>query len=303
MTSPHNFTSRTRADTVLAGLDLSDKHILITGANTGIGFETARSLSAAGASVILACRSEERGHAAVVAIKEQHPDASVQFKPLDLSSIASIKAFANALEWRKCDVLIGNAGLVPTAYQETEEGIERCVGVCHFGHFALFKLLLPKLLKSDDPRVVMVSSESHRSPKMLDFDMFPLDESNFSMMKAYGQAKLCNTLFANELQRRYGAQNLSACSLHPGTLVTTDIGRNSGVFNIVMKLISPLTKTANQGAATTVCCAAYLDANSIQGKYFSHCGPVRSSREANSPDVAARLWGLSEAFCEEHSVL
>ena len=117
-------------------------------------------------------------------------------------------------------------------------------------------------------------------------------------MVAYGQAKLCNVLMANELQRRYGARGLSACSLHPGTLVTTDIGRNSVAIEFFMKIISPFTKTPNQGAATSVYCAVHEPAEEIQGLYFSNCKAVKSSVEANDPTVAAKLWELSEAWCE-----
>lgn len=303
MTTSNNFGSRTSSDTVLAGKDLSGKNIIVTGANTGIGFETARALAAAGADVILACRSEDKGLAAVAAIKHKHAHAKVEFQALDLSSLASVKAFAERLGWEKIDIIIGNAGVIPSVYQETAEGIEQCVGVCHFGHFALCKLLLVKLLKSDDARVVMVSSESHRSPSRLDFSKFPLNESNFAVFTAYGQAKLCNVLFANELQRRYGAQGLSACSLHPGALITTDIGRNSAVFRVLMKLISPFTKNPDQGASTTVYCAAYASPKDIQGHYFSHCKRSEATQEANDPEVAQRLWELSEAFCAKHGVV
>lgn len=302
MAHAKKFGSRTDSDHVLDGIDLTGKKIVVTGANTGIGYETARSLAAAGAEVVVACRSEDKGKSAVDAIRKCHNDVSVEFKKLDLSSIESVKAFSKNLSWDTIDVIIGNAGLVPTSYQQTDEGIEQCVGVCHFGHFALCKLLLPRLLKSKDPRVVMVSSESHRAPKKLNFKKFPLNETNFAVFTAYGQAKLCNVLFVNELQRRFGDQGLNACSLHPGTLITTDIGRNSGLFSLLMTLISPLTKTPNQGASTTVYCAAYINGKDMQGAYFSHCKRGKSSAEANDPEVAKHLWDISEAFCEEHNV-
>lgn len=302
MTQTKKFGSRTDSDEVLEGLNLAGKKILVTGANTGIGYETARALAAAGAEIVLACRSDDKGQSAVDAIRNQHSDVQIEFQKLDLSSIASIKDFAENLNWNTIDVIIANAGVVPTSYQQTAEGIEQCVGVCHFGHFALCKLLLPRLLMSKDPRVVMVSSESHRAPKTLNFDKFPLTKNNFAVFTAYGQAKLCNVLFANELQRRYGDQGLNACSLHPGTLITTDIGRNSGLMSLMMTLISPLTKTPNQGASTTVYCAAYLDGKDIQSGYFSHCKKGKSSAEANNPEVAQQLWDISEAFCEQHNV-
>jgi WW domain-containing oxidoreductase len=140
----------------------------------------------------------------------------------------------------------------------------------------------------------MVSSESHRQPKTLDFDKLPLTRETFSIVESYGQSKLCNLLFANELHRRYLDQGLSACSLHPGNLVTTDIGRGSIWMRIGMKLASPFTKSPSQGAATTVLCAVHPDDDEVSGRYFSHCQVVRASREAEDPAVAGRLWKLSE---------
>ena len=302
MGNSNSFGSRTSADSVLAGKNLTGKNIIVTGANAGIGFEAARALAAAGANVILACRSADKGLAAVSAIKSKHAHAKAEFQALDLSSMASIKAFAEELRWKKIDVIICNAGVMPTTFQETAEGIEQCVGVCHFGHFALYKLLMARLLTSDDARVVVLSSESHRVPARLNFDKFPLSKNDFAFVTAYGQAKLCNALFANELQRRYGAQGLSACSLHPGTAVTTDIARGSGIMRVGMKLISPFTKNPNQGASTTVYCAAYASPKDIQGNYFSHCKQSKASREANDPEVARKLWELSEGFCAKHGV-
>ena len=145
---------------------------------------------------------------------------------------------------------------------------------------------------------MLVSSESHRMPKTLDFQRFPLTRDDFSTWTAYGQAKLANVLMANELQRRYAQQGLSACSLHPGTLVTTEIGRGSAFMRIMMKLISPFTKSPNQGAATTVYCAVEPNPKAIGGLYFSHCQPAPMSTEAANEAVAKRLWDLSEAWAE-----
>jgi len=300
--SEKSLGSRSSTAEVLSGVDLTGKKIIVTGANTGIGFEAARAFAAAGAEVILACRNIEKAEEAVTRISKRHPDAQARGLALDLASVSSIRQFCSQMPFETIDVLVCNAGLVPTQYQETEEGLELCVGVCHFGHFVLCELLLDRILKSTDPRVVMVSSESHRSPAQLDFDRFPLSEDTFSSMKAYGQAKLCNVLFANELQRRYGAQGLHACSLHPGALITTDIGRYSGVLGLLVKLVSPFTKNPDQGAATTVYCAALATGDEIQGNYFSHCRKVSSSKEANNVEVARRLWALSETFCASHGV-
>ena len=290
--------AKTSADQIIASLDLSDKLAIVTGANTGIGFETARSLAAAGVHVIFACRSATTGHAAVLKTRQLHPNCQVEFLPLDLASASSIIAFTEKLDAENIDILICNAGLISTDFQPTHEGLEQTVGVCHFGHFLLTKLLMPRLLNALESRVVMVSSESHRSPKTLDFNRFPLTRDTFRTWTAYGQAKLANVLMANELQRRYAKQGLSACSLHPGTLVTTDIGRGSAFMRILMKLISPLTKNTNQGAATTVYCAVERNPKKIAGLYFSHCQPATMSAQAADEKVATRLWDLSEEWAQ-----
>lgn len=292
-----NFGSRTSADEVLEGIDLTGKNVLVTGANTGIGYETARAMAAAGATVIFACRSEQKGQAAVAKAKAAHPECQVQFQQLDLASFASIRNFCKIFPLPQLDILICNAGLFSNQYQQTQDNIEMTVAVCHFGHFLLTHLLMDKLLKANKPRIIMVSSESHRSPGKLDFNKFPLDKNQFSVLVAYGQAKLANVLFANELQRRFSDKGLTACSLHPGTLITTDIGRGSGIVSFLMKLISPLTKNSNQGASTTVYCAAYASEQEVAGQYFSHCKLAKSTSEANDPGVATKLWQLSEQMC------
>jgi len=235
MTGQVKFGAKTTADEILTGKNMEGQTVIVTGANTGIGFETARALAAVGARVIFACRSEVTGKQAVKRTLEQHPGSQAEFLQLDLGSAASILAFCESLDAETIDILICNAGLIATEYEETEQGTESTVGVSHFGHFLLVKNLMPRLLASGHPRVIMVSSESHRMPKKLQFEIFPLSKDNFKMMLAYGQAKLCNVLMANELQRRYGGQGLTACSLHPGNLVTTDIARRSGLMSILMK--------------------------------------------------------------------
>lgn len=293
MTNTHTFGARTSADEVLAGIDLAGKNIVITGANIGIGYESARALAAAGARVIFACRSIEKGEAAVANAKLAHPGCLAEFVQLDLASFESIKNFSKQLSLATIDVLICNAGIFSRKYSQTVEGFEMTVGVCHFGHFLLTHLLMDRLLAANKPRVVMVSSESHRTPKKLNFDKFPLNKDQFSSLTAYGQAKLANVLFANELQRRYAGKGLTACSLHPGTFVTTNIAGD----NILMKLISPFTKNPNQGAATTVFCAINAKEEDIAGQYLSHCKINRSTKEANNLDVASKLWALSEDVC------
>lgn len=296
---PKTFKRSTTSDDVLAGVDLSGKRIIVTGANTGIGYETARALASAGATVVLACRSLETGHAASQRIREAHSGADVNCQQLDLGSLPAVKAFVEALDDTPIDILVCNAGSMSLEYAETEQGFERTLGVCHIGHFLLVKLLMPKLLASHTPRVVMVSSIAHQSPKKLDFSNLPYKETEYSVMGAYGQAKLCNILMALELQKRYGEQGLTACSVHPGTGVSTDFGRESMFMKYALKLISPLTKNANQGAATSVLCAVHQPAEDVAARYFSHCQPAKCTSEARNMSVAKALWERTEEWISQ----
>jgi len=288
------YDARTRATEVLAGRDLSDRTVVVTGANTGIGEATARAFALAGARVVLACRQRTSGEAAVARMQTTLPGCRSEFVELDLASFASIRRFADTLGDERIDALICNAGLATTTYAETEEGFERTVGVCHIGHFLLTRLLMRRLLAAGTPRVVMVSSESHRMPAKLDFADLPMRRESFKGLTAYGQAKLCNVLMAKSLQRRYGSRGLTACALHPGTLVTTDIGRSSKAFALLMKLVSPFTKTTDQGAATSAWAVVHEPASDIAGQYLRDCRIVRCSAEADDPEVADRLWAVSE---------
>jgi WW domain-containing oxidoreductase len=286
--------SRSTADDVLRGVSLEGRTMLVTGANSGIGFETARSLAAAHARVLIACRNAAKGAESAAKIVAQHPHAKVTAVELDLASFKSVRRAAAELPADKLDALICNAGLFANDYQTTEDGIESTVGVCHFGHFLLAQLVKPRLRAAERARVVMVSSESHRYPSRLKLERFPLEARSYKPLVAYGQAKLCNVLFANELSRRWAAEGITANSLHPGSFIGTDIFRSTVAGKAISVLISPFTKSIAQGAATTVYCAASPELEGIGGRYFADCREKPMSAGARDADVAARLWTLSE---------
>jgi WW domain-containing oxidoreductase len=269
--------ARTTSDEVLSGMDLSGRTILITGANSGIGFEAARSLAAAGARTLLACRNREAGQAAVQRISSQHPHAKVSLLELDLGSFESVRRCTGDLPVDKLDAVICNAGLFASRYQATQDGLESTVGVCHFGHFLLVHGLLSRLSARGSSRVVMVSSESHRFPLRLAFDRFPLAPQNYKAMVAYGQAKLCNVLFANEFTRRYQGQGVFANSLHPGAFIGTSIFRSSLSARAFATAIKPFTKSIPQGAATTVYCAVSPAREGVILRPRASCGTCRWS--------------------------
>ena len=290
------FGALTTADEAVADRDLSGQLMIVTGANSGIGFHTARALASAGARVVFACRDSAAGAAAVERTLAAHPGVLAEVSLLDLGSRQSISDFAQRIDADSVDTLICNAGLFGGPYQEVDGALERTVGVSHVGHFLLVRALLPELLAQGGGRVVMVASESHRTPSKLDFDRLPLTAAQYSGFVAYGQAKLCNVLFASELQRRYGGEGLTACSLHPGSMIPTNIARSSSLAGFVMKLISPFTKDLNTGAATSIVCATHPHLEEISGRYFSDCRPKLPSAEASDVAVAERLWKRTEEW-------
>ena len=288
------YDAKTSAYEILEGQDLTGQAILITGANSGIGFSTAKALASVNAKIIMACRNLDTANEAKASILEEYPNANIEVRELNLASFDNVNNFCAELGDTPIDILICNAGCIFTDYQETKDGIEAIVGVCHFGHALLVQKLLPNMKDSSIKRVIMLSSESHRTPPTLNFSRFPLSRQQFKFLVAYGQAKLANVLFAKELHKRYGADGITACSVHPGALVTTNFGRHSKWMDLVFKLVSPLTKSSDQGAATTVYCATIAKSQEIAGQYLSHCKVQVSSRESRRADIAEELWQVTQ---------
>ncbi|MER5438530.1 oxidoreductase [Streptomyces sp. NPDC002790] len=203
--------------------DIPDQHgrtAVVTGANTGIGYVTAHELARAGAHVVLACRSESRGTAALERLTSEVPGAQAEFAPLDLGDLASVRAFAEARQDGPLDLLVNNAGVMALPYGRTVDGFETQFGVNHLGHFALTGLLLPALLAAPAPRVVSVSSALHA---LANIDIADLNsERQYRRWVAYGRSKTANLLFVHELARRARAagSSLVAAAAHPGYAAT-----------------------------------------------------------------------------------
>lgn len=293
------FGTRTSCDDVVRGLDLSSKVVLVTGCNAGIGFETARSIAQAGARVLLAARTKAKAEETGRRVRDAVPKARVDAVELDLGSLESVRRAVDELPVDALDVAICNAGIYPSAWSETKDGFEETVGVCHVGHFLLVTLLREHLVAAKPSRVVMVSSESHRHPRRLDFDRFPLRREQFRPLVAYGQAKLANVLFANELTRKWQKDGVVGSSLHPGTMMNTSIGRNSRLARVALTIASPFSKSMAEGAATTVRCAVAPDLEGVGGRYYSDCREKACSVEARDPSVARRLWAISEELVQQ----
>lgn len=277
---------------------MKDKICVVTGANSGIGFETAKSLCSKGATVILVCRSQEKAEKAVAAIKKEVPEAKTDYALADLASQKQVHQLAENIRSRfdKIDVLVNNAGSWFSDFQLTEDGIERQWAINHLSPFLLTHLLLPVLKKSSDPRVINVSSDSHFHGK-IHFQDVNLT-GNYHGLRAYAQSKLANVLFTFEFERRKGNLPISVNAVQPG-LVKTDIGLKHTVsFHGLMWKLRRLTGTTpEKGAATSVFLASSEELKGISGKYWDRCKAKPASTIANDKQVAEKLWDLSLEMC------
>jgi len=295
---------------------LVGKTALVTGANSGIGYQAAVELARHGAHVVLGVRDVHKGHdalqnllreAAIDHVGQGLTRPSAEIALLDLASLASIRQFALGFCARRqpLDILINNAGVMalPTR-QLTEDGFERQFGTNHLGHFALTGYMVPLLIAADSPRVVTVSSLAHRNGK-IDFDNLQ-SEKSYTPWKAYQNSKLANLLFAFELDRRARAQGSKVISIacHPGISRTNLVASGPGSdfkTNLLFGPLRFLTSPDTEGAEPTLYAAANPDAHS--GEYIGpdgflefrgHPKVVRARRKAYDPDVAKKLWTVSE---------
>ncbi len=276
------------------------KLAIVTGANSGIGFETALALAGRGAEVILACRSETRGEAARAKIAAAHPGATLHLMRLDLGDLDDVRRFAAQVSelHPRVDLLVNNAGVMVPPESTTKQGFELQFGVNHLGHFALTGLLLEALRAAPSARVVSVSSQAHRQGKM-NFDDLDFHARGYDRMAAYGQSKLANLLFTFEAARRFAKAGLTvmAAAAHPGW-TRTNLQQHWGLADLLNPLLGmPPAK----GALPTLRAATDPGVNS--GDYFGPRGiyqmwgypkRVGCTRAARNEADAARLWEISE---------
>ena len=287
--------------------DLSGKTILVTGGNSGLGFEAVKAFAGKGAHVILACRSVIKGNDAVLKIKETHPKADIVVKELDLSNLKSISNFAATFtkENKQLDVLLNNAGIMMVPYGLTTDGFEKQIGTNHLGHFALTGLLLDLLKATPKSRVVNVSSMAHKSGVMDTDNLLYENGKDYSPIKAYGRSKLSNLLFTYELQRFFEKNKIDtiAVAAHPGVSDTNLF--NHAAPKWLMNLLRPLflfmIQPASMGALPEI--RAAVDANVKGGQYYGPDGKkevkgypvvVESTEASHNEEDARKLWELSE---------
>jgi NAD(P)-dependent dehydrogenase (short-subunit alcohol dehydrogenase family) len=290
--------------------DLSGRRALVTGVTSGLGEVTARELARAGAEVVLAARNPDKLARTSQSLRSEVPGARIVELPLDLADLSSVRrAAAAASELGALDVLVNNAGVMATPKERTRDGFELQLGTNHLGHFALTGLLLGALVASQDARVVTVSSLMARSVRGITLEDPREQSGRYRRWNAYGQSKLANLLFTFELDRRVRAEQLpvTAVAAHPGYTATNlvDNGMNMGRRTINGTIGIAVTALVGQSVAqgATAQIRAAVEPGLTGGTYVGPQGPfemhgapgyVTAPKPARDPEVAARLWELSE---------
>lgn len=273
--------------------DLNGRNFLVTGANTGIGKETARGLAKAGARVTLAGRSEEKTRAAMADIAATVPGADLGFVQLDLSDFGSVRSAADEVLARDEPLhgLINNAGLAGQNGM-TASGFEMTFGTNHVGPFLFTQLLLDRLKQADSARIVNVASTMHYQAKGIDWDAVRKPMKSRLGLQEYSVSKLANVLHAQELARRLADTNVTTYSLHPG-VIASDVYRE--VPWPLRKIMTMFMKSTVDGAKTSLYCATSPDVAGDSGKYYDDAKEKQASRVA-TPELAAELWAHSEEW-------
>ena len=299
------FGAETTAAEVVAGIDLDGKRVIVTGAASGIGVETARALALAGAEVTLAVRHPEAGERAAKDIMASTGNKQVLVAPLDLADQASVAALVARWDG-PLHILVNNAGIMASPLMRTPQGWEMQFATNHLGHFALATGLHKALAASRGARVVVVSSVGHINGEVM-FDDINFEHHPYDPWAAYSQSKTANVLFMVEAARRWAADQIAVNALNPGRITATNLSRYIGNVRALPPPLSPgrppsSWKTVEQGAATSALLAASPLLDGVTGRYFEDCheaGPVQPgvrrgvAAYALDPEKAVRLWQVS----------
>lgn len=271
------------------------KVVIITGANTGIGKETAIDLARRGGTIYIACRDDKRGEEALADIRRISGSDNIHFLQLDLASLDSIRDFSRKFHELESHlhILICNAGVMACPKMLTKDGFEMQMGTNHLGHFLLTNLLLDLLKASSPSRIVIVSSSGHKFSGINKNDL--MAEKSYSKIKQYGQSKLANILFARQLAKNLDGL-VTANSCHPG-VVQTELGRhiNPTVRKYFLEpVFTPFFKTPYEGAQTQIRLAVDPELDNVTGKYFVNCKETTPSSDAQNDATAAWLYQKSD---------
>lgn len=303
------FGAETTTDQVLDGIDLSGKRVLITGATSGLGQESARAMAAKGASIVITGRNMPKAEQVAAGIRESTGNQNVSVQELELGSFASIRAFAERFlqDDAALDILINNAGVMACPYEETADGLEMQFGTNHIGHFLMTCLIAPALLKAGNARIVSLSSRGHQMSPVV-FEDIGFKDREYQNWLSYGQSKTANALFAVELEKRLGGRGVHAYSVHPGVIMT-ELSRHMKEEDFeFLQTRAPsgglAFKSTEAGAATQVYAATAPELEGRGGVYLEDChvaevddsdGASEGVRSyALDSENAAKLWKASE---------
>ena len=273
------------------------KTVLITGATSGIGFATADGLLQEGHKIIILGRNEDRLSLAYKRLKQYHPKSDIKTLLCDLASLESIKQASELIikDFDHLDVLINNAGSFASSRKETQNGFEWQFGINHLGHFYLTHLLLPLIRKSEQGRIINMSSGSHYKGKIHWND---LQLKRYRALKSYGQSKLANVLFTYELARRLKSTNITVNAVDPG-LVNTDMGEKDTGFltRFIWSRRKKHGKSVEVGASSSVFLAHNSEGGKNSGLYWKYCKAIPSSKRSYKIEDQLRLWEISSILC------
>ncbi len=270
------------------------KYVLVTGANSGMGLAATVEMARLGATVIMACRSRQRGEEALEEAKRRSGSEQIHLMLCDLGSFSSIRAFAEAFKaaYPVLDVLMNNAGVVTIKRELTADGYERDLGVNHLGHFLLTNLLLDNLKAAEQGRIVVVASGAYKMGRLY-LDDHTLSRG-FNPGKAYARSKLANILFTRELAAYLQGTSVTVNCLHPGAVGTSiGVNRETGFGRTILKLLSHVFLTPEQGADTAIYLATAPELSNVSGQYYYRRQVQELSPRARNEEEAARLWEWS----------
>jgi NAD(P)-dependent dehydrogenase (short-subunit alcohol dehydrogenase family) len=295
-------------------IDMKSKRVIITGANSGLGKESAFALAKLGAEIVLAVRDTNKGQSVKNQILNQTPSAVIEVAALDLMDLDSVQKFAASQSTKPIDVLLNNAGIMAVPFEKTKDGFESQMGTNHLGHFLLTELLFDAISEGSNPRIVNVSSSAHRLGKLKTGDINELNVSkeNYSPWTVYGNSKLANLLFTNELVRRLKLvnSNITVAVAHPGyantNLQLVAATKRSGIRKSVELALTKLMniilgQSAANGALPQIAACTWVDIQSgdylgPRGLFESRGKPkkVKMNKAAQDIELAKRVWRTSE---------
>ncbi|HEX4457852.1 MAG TPA: SDR family oxidoreductase [Polyangia bacterium] len=276
--------------------DMNGKRVLVTGGTAGIGKQTGLELAKLGAEVVIVGRNAEKT-AAVVEWLRQESGATIDSFLADLSSMASIRAFATAFlgKYDRLDVLVNNAGALFPKREVTVDGWERTFATNHLSYFLVTHLLLPALERAERARIVNVSSAAHAAAP-LDFDDLMAERSRYRAFRQYGRSKLANIFFTRELARRVAGKQITVNCLHPG-FVASEFLAKGGIWTIIRPIGALFAVDVVAGAKTSVYLASSPEVAGVSGKYFDKCKEKQPNKIADNDAAATRLWQVSAQLC------